>query len=141
MADAHVPFHAVVNYDGQLTNQHGIHSRFETELFLRYQERLSIRKLKLIPVPDAKALVFDALITSFLKVPAVLEADSAAAAGRQAYDAVYFDRFFDQTQSVLEEQLSHSIKAVASVVVAAWEEAGSPDLLQKVERPPRRIRP
>ena len=33
VSDAHVPFHAVVNYDGQLTGQWGIHSRFETELF------------------------------------------------------------------------------------------------------------
>ena len=30
--DAHQPFHAVLNYDGQLTGQRGIHSRFETEL-------------------------------------------------------------------------------------------------------------
>ena len=34
VADAHVPFHAVVNYDGQLTGQRGIHSRFESELGL-----------------------------------------------------------------------------------------------------------
>ena len=33
--DAHQPFHGVANYDGQLTNQRGIHSRFETELVLR----------------------------------------------------------------------------------------------------------
>ena len=30
VADAHVPFHAALNYDGQLTGQWGIHSRFET---------------------------------------------------------------------------------------------------------------
>ena len=32
---ARPPFHAVLNYDGQLTNQRGIHSRFETETVLR----------------------------------------------------------------------------------------------------------
>ena len=32
IGDAHVPFHAVLNYDGQLTNQQGLHSRFESEL-------------------------------------------------------------------------------------------------------------
>ena len=31
-ADAHVLFHAVENYDGQLTNQKGVHARFETML-------------------------------------------------------------------------------------------------------------
>ena len=29
ISDAHVPLHAVVNYDGQLTRQTGIHSRWE----------------------------------------------------------------------------------------------------------------
>src|SRR5918993_1220329 len=42
VADAHVPFHAVINYDGQLTGQWGIHSRFETELFVRYKDKLAI---------------------------------------------------------------------------------------------------
>src|SRR5262245_5321704 len=30
--DGHVPLHAVLNYDGQLTGQYGIHSRWETDL-------------------------------------------------------------------------------------------------------------
>ena len=33
VSDGHVPFHAALNYDGQLTGQTGIHSRFEAELF------------------------------------------------------------------------------------------------------------
>ena len=32
LEDSNQPFHAVGNYDGQLTNQRGVHSRFETEL-------------------------------------------------------------------------------------------------------------
>src|SRR6188474_3212306 len=41
-ADAHVPLHAALNYDGQLTGQWGIHSRFESDLFERYQPRLQL---------------------------------------------------------------------------------------------------
>jgi hypothetical protein len=44
VSDAHVPFHAIMNYDGQLTNQRGIHGRFESELFLRYRPQLSSRR-------------------------------------------------------------------------------------------------
>ena len=33
--DGHQPLHAAANYDGQLTNQRGVHGRFETELVLR----------------------------------------------------------------------------------------------------------
>ena len=37
-----MPFHAALNYDGQLTGQWGIHSRFETELFERYRAALRV---------------------------------------------------------------------------------------------------
>ena len=41
VSDAHVPFHAIVNYDGQLTGQHGIHTRFESFMFERYRDEPS----------------------------------------------------------------------------------------------------
>ena len=44
VADAHQPFHAVLNYDGQLTNQHGIHARFEDELPTRFGARLDVQR-------------------------------------------------------------------------------------------------
>src|SRR5262249_11732029 len=40
--DAHQPQHVHNNYDGQLTGQNGLHSRFETELFERFQSRMTI---------------------------------------------------------------------------------------------------
>ena len=43
VADAHVPLHAVLNYNGQLTGQTGIHNRWEDELFVRYQKQLVIK--------------------------------------------------------------------------------------------------
>ena len=43
VADAHVPLHAVLNYNGQLTGQTGIHNRWEDELFTRYQKQLAIK--------------------------------------------------------------------------------------------------
>jgi hypothetical protein len=42
MQDAYQPFHATNNYDGQLTNQNGVHARFETALFERFESRLTI---------------------------------------------------------------------------------------------------
>ena len=42
VADAHVPLHSVLNYNGQLTGQTGIHYRWEGELFIRNQKQLTI---------------------------------------------------------------------------------------------------
>ena len=37
------PFHGVINYDGQLTKQNGIHARFEATLVERYNEPAGAR--------------------------------------------------------------------------------------------------
>src|ERR1700712_404932 len=41
--DAHQPFHATNNYDGQLTGNAGIHSRFERDLIERFESRLTLK--------------------------------------------------------------------------------------------------
>src|SRR5919106_3504645 len=50
VSDAHVPFHAVVNYDGQLTGQTGIHARFESFLFERYRTQLTVAPKGIAPI-------------------------------------------------------------------------------------------
>ena len=44
VSDGHVPLHGVVNYDGQLTGQQGVHSRWEAELFERNRATLRWRR-------------------------------------------------------------------------------------------------
>lgn len=140
VSDAHVPFHAAKNYDGQLTNQHGIHSRFETETVLRYQARLSIRPASLFPVSHAIDFVFDALLKSFTFVDPILKADREAVRGREEYDDRYFDQFFIQVRSILERRLSDSMTAVASMIVSAWEKGGRPELPLEVQRVPKKVK-
>lgn len=140
VSDAHVPFHAVLNHDGQLTGQHGIHARFETELFGRFRERLSIKPAPIVSVPNARDFVFATLLASSSLVPPVLEADRRAAAGRKEYDDPYFAQFFGAAQPILERRLGESISGVASVIAAAWQQAGRPALPLDPRRPPQEIR-
>jgi hypothetical protein len=134
VSDAHVPFHAALNHDGQVTGQWGIHRRFEAELFERYRTRLRIMPRPLTRVPNARDFVFDALTGSFSFVQTVLDGDKAAAAGRDVFDDGYYAMFFGKVRPVLERRLSDSITAVASVIAAAWVEAGRPPLPLKVPR-------
>jgi hypothetical protein len=140
VADAHVPFHAAVNYDGQLTGQSGIHARFEAELFERYQQTLKVEPRALVPVTDAHAFVFDALLASFPLVQPVLDADKAAAAGRDEYDDEYFEMFFGKVKPIVERRLSDAITHVASMIAAAWEKAGRPAVPTELPRTPRKVR-
>src|SRR6185436_15900734 len=61
VGDSFQPFHAAVNYDGQLTGQPGIHSRFESELFDRYQDKLKITPAPIMPIPNAREFIFATL--------------------------------------------------------------------------------
>jgi hypothetical protein len=140
IADAHVPFHAALNYDGQLTGQWGIHSRFESELFARYRDRLRIDPKPVAPVSNVRDFVFESLLASFPLVRPVLDADKAAAAGKEYYDDEYFARFFGAVQPILERRLNDSITDVASVIAAAWVGAGKPAVPVTDARAPRKVR-
>lgn len=132
--DAHQPFHAVINYDGQATNQRGIHSRFETELVLRNRATLKLAPVQIRPIPNVKTFVFDRLIEGEALVAAVLDADRAANAGRGVFDDAYYAKFLKGARPVLERRLSEAASGVASVIVAAWTEAGSPRLPAGIRR-------
>lgn len=140
VADAHMPLHAVVNYDGQLTDQHGVHSRFEADLFRRNRDRLRIAPPDLAPPVNARDAVFDALHGSFQAVPALLAADREAIGSGLEYDDAYFDRFWTGAGPLLEARISRSISAVSVVIVGAWERAGRPDLRASPPRPVMRKR-
>ena len=43
VADSHVPLHAVLNYDGQLTGQPGVHGRWESALVERFERQIMAR--------------------------------------------------------------------------------------------------
>jgi len=139
-ADAHVPLHAALNYDGQLTGQWGIHSRFESELYERYRDKLTITPKPVVTIANPREFIFDSLHASFQLMQPMLDADKAAVAGRDVYDDGYFTLFFSRTQPILEQRLSESITGVASMIAQAWIDAGRPELPLQVASPPRRVR-
>jgi hypothetical protein len=127
-ADAYVPLHAVLNYDGQLTGQHGLHARFETDLFVRYRERLRIQPATAPPVAYPRDFVFDVLLASFQGAKTVLDADRKAIDGQPEYDDAYFERFWAGAGGVLQSRISLAIGGVAAMIVGAWEQGGRPTL-------------
>jgi len=120
VSDSVQPFHAVVNYDGQLTQQKGIHARFETALFQRFNAQLAIAPSPIAPVRDMTGAIFDTLIEGTRLVPVILKADLTAGGARQVYDDAYFAAFFRESKSVLERRLNESIALVAASISGAW---------------------
>ena len=140
VGDAFQPFHAAVNYDGQLTGQHGIHARFETELFERAVDRLRVAPDPVQPIANVREFVFATLTDSFSFVEPILAADRAAVQGKNEYDEAYFDALLEKTRPILEKRLSQAITGVASVMAAAWVDAGKPPLPLQAPRVVRQVR-
>jgi hypothetical protein len=128
VADGHVPFHAVRNHDGQLTNQQGIHSRFETDLFVRFRQQIRATPAPARVIDDVRGFMFETLVESFGHAEPALKADLEARRAPGLYDNAYYRRFFHAARPVLEQRLSGAITAVASVWLTAWERAGRPSL-------------
>jgi len=142
VSDAHVPFHAVENYDGQLTNQHGIHVRFEATMFERYRAQLTLAPKPPRAIANPRDFVFDVIIEGTRLVPPILESDRAAIGTRDVYDDAYYEAFFRANRAVLERRLNESISAVAGIIIGAWEAAGKPALpVDPPATPQRKRRP
>ena len=138
--DAHQPFHATNNYDGQLTGNNGIHARFERDLVERFASRLTISPAPATPIHNARDAAFDALLASHQLVDPILAADKDAAAGKDTYDDDYFEKFFAKVRPILERRLSESVTASAGLIVGAWEAAGKPVLKLEGARPIEKVK-
>lgn len=145
VADGHVPLHAVVNYDGQLTNQRGVHSRWEGQLFDRNRAAIKVAPAAPDPVRDPREFMFQRLLDSFRLADGVLESDKKAAQGREFYDEGYFEVFAREQLGVLESRLNDSITAVAALISGAWQDAGRPavpaERIRELRRVPQPGRP
>ena len=139
VGDAHQPFHAHINYDGHMTNQRGLHARFESELFARRRTALAVQPAPQAPVLDPRARIFAVLLESYLLAEPLLAADRQAAAGREFYDDGYFSAFGAAAGPILERRINESIAAVAAFITGAWEQAGKPAVPLELPRTPRRV--
>lgn len=129
VGDAHVPFHASANYDGQLSTppQRGIHSRFEEKLVertIRFED-LIVGKPDVLTNPIADAL--RVLNDSIKAVPAILAADKAASSESGSTSSNdYFDRLSLASRAIAKQRLEDAGRNLAGELKAAWELAGKP---------------
>ena len=140
VSDAHQPFHAVYNYDGQFTRQWGIHTRYEAILFERFNQQLTVAPKPQAPVANPRDFIFERVLEGTRLVPAILAADLAAVGDRDVYDDAYYAAFFKASRPVYERRLAESISAVAAMIAGAWEAAGKPPLPANPSSSPQRRR-
>lgn len=144
VADAHVPLHLTLNYNGQLTHQTGIHVLWESripELFGNHWNYY-VGRARYIENPLQEA--FRICNTSFKEVDSVLRFERALSKsfppdkkyvsekrGRKTdtnYSAAYALAYQKMLNGMVQRRIRASILSVGSFWFSAWVDAGQPNL-------------
>jgi hypothetical protein len=142
VSDATVPLHTATNYDGQLTGQRGVHSRWESHLPERFGGRYVLRPGTARYLKSPRDEAFRIILESAAKVDSVLALDrdaQMAAEGslltaqatrerRVQLSEAYYTQYDRLLSGMVERQLQAAISAVASYWYTAWVDAGRPAL-------------
>jgi hypothetical protein len=125
-ADLTQPLHTVMNYDGQLTGQIGVHARFETELVNSLADGLRLKPQPATFELDLRARIFEEAVASFSCRNMVFASDHIAVSGRNYLDPQYYTMFYKLAGPVAEKQLAAGASFVSSLWYTAWVRAGKP---------------
>lgn len=145
IADAHVPLHTTVNYDGQLTNQRGLHSLWESmvpELELSNYNLYQKHRARYLKNPDAA--IWNACRGGFQLLDGVLRLEQEVSRnftdstkyryqmrnGRQSrsYSTAFGRAYAQALGSTVNDRLLASARLITDFWYTCWIDAGKPDL-------------
>ncbi len=145
IADAHVPLHTTVNYDGQLSNQRGLHSLWESTV-----PEMNIENYNLYQNHKAKYLkkpletIWVKIRESNMMLEKVLSDEIAASEGftedkkfkrserfgqmRKNYSGDFAKAYAVKLGNTVNERMLDASRTVADFWFTAWVNAGCPNL-------------
>lgn len=145
IGDANVPLHTSVNYDGQLTDQKGLHSLWESmipEILIGNYNLYSDHKATYIK--DPSVAIWAAIRRAAVLVPDMLLQEKEVTKnftpeqkfrtqirnGRdsKSYTSEFAKAYAAALKNTINEQLINSANLVADFWYTSWVDAGKPDL-------------
>lgn len=151
IADAHVPLHLTLNYNGQLTNQTGIHALWESRLPELFGNQYNYFAGRARYIDDPLKEAFRICRSSFAEVDSVLRFErilnktfppdkkySKVRHGQkqvQDYSREYSLAYQKMLNGMVQRRLRSSILSVGSYWYSAWVDAGQPDLNKLIAVP------
>ena len=144
VSDAHVPLHTTENYNGQLTNQHGIHGLWESRLVELYASDYDFFVGKAFILEEPLEQTWEIIFKSHSFLPIVFEleakiTDSLGLSNKYAFEKrgnqivqVYSSRFSEiyhtSMENMVQNRMRDAVLMVGSFWFTAWVNAGQPDL-------------
>lgn len=150
VGDAHVPLHTTKNYNGQLTNQKGIHGFWESRLPELFSGDYNFFVGKARYIDNVLDFAWETVRQSFAAKDSVLEFESElnarysadrkyafenrGAALMRVYSEEYSRDYHIMLNGMVERRMRQTIVAVGSLWYTAWVNAGQPDLRKFYEK-------
>lgn len=144
IADANVPLHTTENYNGQLTDQHGIHGFWESRLPELFAADFDYWVGKATYYDNTQEAAWEAVIQAHQCLDSVLLVEKRLQeqwpashqysfeerSGKtiKVYSREYSQAYHVTLDGMVEERLRASILMVSSFWLTAWVDAGQPDL-------------
>ncbi len=144
VGDAHVPLHTTENYNGQLTDQLGIHALWESRLPELFSSHYDFWLGRAEYCTDVKTQVWQTIAHSHALVFEVLalEKTSREKYGGDKYygfeqrgqqnvrvvSQAFSEHYHQQLDGMVERQMQQSVIMLGSLWLTAWVNAGQPDL-------------
>lgn len=145
LSDAHVPLHACSNYNGQFTDQKGIHGFWESripELLADKEWDFFIGKAEYIKNPaqfiwsrvlesaaaSDTVLLFEKELSNNFPSDQKFSFEERNGITIRQYSSAFSRKYEEMMKGMVERRMRQSIYAVASFWYTAWVNAGQPDL-------------
>jgi len=151
VADAHVPLHLTQNYNGQLTNQTGIHALWESRIPELFGDKYNYYAGKARYIDNPLKEAFKICSSSFKSVDSVLRFERVLDktfphdkkytmvkhGNKQVkdYSVEYCRAYQKMLCGMVQRRMRESILSVGSFWYSAWVDAGQPDLDKLIKHP------
>lgn len=144
IADSHVPLHTTENYNGQLTNQKGIHGFWESRLPELFHENYDFFVGKAEFIENPLDFAWANVLVAHEKMPLVLSLEkdlngtfpadqkysyeTRNESNIRTYSKEYSEAYSKSMKGMVEVQIRLSVKHLADSWFTCWVNAGSPEL-------------
>jgi len=144
LADAHVPLHTTSNYNGQFTQQHGIHGFWETRIPELFYHDFDLWVGKAMYREDWYDFIWEVVWQSHHGVDSTLQIEKALtlkfdqdkkysyevrlSSFRRVYSQLFSQEYHRLLDNQVEKRFRSAIRAIGDFWYTCWVDAGQPNL-------------
>jgi hypothetical protein len=129
IADGHQPMHTIMNYNGQMTGQKGIHFRYESIMVDSNLSQIAtdFEAEKAKYIDNKLDFIFNYIADANSVSDVLFDADQYAFKKVNSHDsAEYYRLLWFKTKYITETQIDNAARDFASLFYSAWIDGGKP---------------